>query len=155
MDDAQMESIRALAEPILAAASTELVELSCHRQGRQVAIRVLVDKVGGVTIRHCARLNQQISQALEAAHYLEQPYTLEVSSPGLDRPLTSKRDFERALGEPIELDVEDAPRGGVRRVTGQLLAVQDAAIVVITASGTTTISMAQIRRALKAIELSS
>lgn len=148
-----MELIRGIAEPVLSAASTELVELSCYRQGRQVAIRVLVDKVGGVTIQHCARLNQQIRQALETAQGLPEPYTLEVSSPGLDRPLVSKRDFERALGEQIELEVLDASQGRSARVAGQLLAVQPEAIVVITAGGTSTIPMTQIRRAVKAIEL--
>ena len=153
MDDAHTEMIRGIAEPILAAASTELVELSCHRQGRQVAIRVLVDKVGGVTIQHCARLNGQITQALEAARCVPQPYTLEVSSPGLDRPLASKRDFERALGERIELEVLNTQQGRSARVTGQLLAVQEDAVVVITPEGTSTIPMTQIRRAMKAIEL--
>ena len=149
-----LKTIRTIAEPILAADSTELVELTCHRQGTQLAIRFLVDKVGGLTIHDCAKLNQRIGRALEESGALEESSTLEVSSPGLDRPLASKRDFERALGEPIELELnETAPKP--RRVTGTLLAVQEHAVVVTTRlMGNVTIPLVQIQRARKAIQWS-
>ena len=101
MIDDSLETIRPVALPILEAASVELVELTAHQHGGQVVVRLLVDKVGGMTIQDCARLNQLIGQALDAADCLAQSYTLEVSSPGLDRPLVSKRDFERAIGEGL------------------------------------------------------
>lgn len=150
MDDAQLQTIRQVAEPILSEAEAEVVELSWHRQGRQIVIRLLVDKVGGVTIQDCARLNQRIGAALDTEGGGDEPYTLEVSSPGLDRPLTTKRDFERALGEPIQVDCADSIRGA-QRLSGTLLAVQPDAMVLTTDAGNVTIAFADIRRAVKAI----
>ena len=150
MDDPRVGAIRQVAEPILAAASAEVVELSCHRHSGQLVVRFLVDKVGGVTIQDCARLNQRIGEALDAANCLGDSYTLEVSSPGLDRPLVSRRDFERALGEPIECELHTAVRGSTR-LHGTLLAVQEAALVVITPSGNVTVPLAEIQRATKAV----
>ena len=152
MDDVARNTIRTISEPILAAGSAELVELTLHRHGRQLMVRLLVDKVGGVTIQDCARFNQLISQALDSADVMDEPYTLEVSSPGLDRPLTSKRDFERAIGEELELELVEPVRES-KQVTGRLLAVQHEAIVVTTRSGNVTIPLTQIRSATKAIRL--
>ena len=151
MDDPRAETIRQLAEPLLAQQSAELVELSVLRRGRQAAVRLLVDKVGGVTIQDCARLNRQLGDALETSQLFEESYTLEVSSPGLDRLFVSKRDYERAIGEQVDLQLVDtAP--GTRQLTGMLLSVQDEAIVLTTKSGNVTVPLAQIRAAKKAIQ---
>src|SRR3989338_2925547 len=137
MDDPRLPAIQALIEPILADREMELVELTCRPQGRQLLLRLLVDKVGGVTIQQCARVNQLIGEALEAANLIEESYLVEVSSPGLDRPLVTKRDFERALGEELHVgfSLED---GRVRELQGMLLAVQPEAIVLKMASGNVT-----------------
>ena len=151
MDEGQLQVVKQLAEPVLSGAEAELVELSWHRQGRQVVIRFLVDKVGGVTIQDCARLNQRIGEALDAADCLAEPYTLEVSSPGLDRPLVTRRDFERAVGEPIEVELT-VSGGGSHRLTGTVLAVQPEAIVLMTEAGNVTIPLTHIHSAMKAIQ---
>ncbi len=151
-DEGQLNAIRQIAEPILTSHTAELVELTCHRHAGQWLIRLLVDKVGGVTIGQCARLNQEIGQALETAGTLQESYTLEVSSPGLDRPLISKRDFERALGEQVELELL-APIGASRHVSGQLLSVQQEAVVISTSSGNVTVPLNQIRVAKKTITI--
>jgi len=145
-----VETVQRLAEPILAAAAVELVDLSCHQQGGQLVVRLLVDKIGGVTIQDCARLNQRLSQALDDDDAFEDRYIVEVSSPGLDRPLVSKRDFERAIGEELQLELAEAGRTP-RQVRGSLLAVQHEAIVVTTAAGNVTIPFNQIQRAKKAL----
>ena len=99
MDDPQATSIRTLVEPLLADQRMELVELTCRPQSGGLLLRLLVDQVGGVTIRDCARMNQILGEALERSGLMaEDHYMLEVSSPGLDRPLVSRRDYERALG---------------------------------------------------------
>ena len=150
MDDPRLPAIQALIEPILAEREMESVELTCRPQGRQLLLRLLVDKVGGVTIQQCARVNRLIGEALEAANLIEESYFIEVSSPGLDRPLVTKRDFERALGDELHLgfSLED---GRVQELQGMLLAVQPEAIVLKTASGNITISLAQVRTAKKAL----
>ena len=150
MDDLRTAVVQQLAEPLVSAQSLELVELSIRPHGGQAVVRLLVDKPGGVTLQQCARLNQDLSQALETANVFEERYTVEVSSPGLDRPLESRRDYERAVGEEIALNVarED---GRLSDVSGTLLAVQPEAVVLKTPGGNLTIAMSQIRRAKKAL----
>jgi ribosome maturation factor RimP len=150
VDENLVRAIQALAEPILAGREMELVELTCHPQGRQRFIRLLVDKVGGVTIQQCAQVNQRIGEALEAANLIEGSYTIEVSSPGLDRPLVSNRDFERALGEDLLVEVSVGD-GRFKPLRGMLLAVQPEAIVLKMISGNVTVPLTQIRSAKKAM----
>ncbi len=154
MDDSLVPMVRELAEPILQARQLELVELTCHAAGGQMAVRLLVDKVGGVTIQECAHANRQIAQALESAGTIQGHYTIEVSSPGLDRPLASQRDFERALGEDLHMEVQ-APDGRTQELQGMLLAVQPDGIVLKTESGNLVLPMGHIRRAKKAMKWSS
>ena len=151
MDDLRLPAIEALIEPILTDRGMELVELTCRPQGRQRLLRLLVDKVGGVTIQQCARVNQLLGEALEAANLIEESYLIEVSSPGLDRPLATKRDFERALGEELHVvfSLED---GRLRELEGMLLAVQLEAIVLKTVSGNVVMPLAQVRTAKKALK---
>lgn len=154
MDDPKILAIRQVAEPILAERQLELVELVTHRQGRQWLIRLLVDAVGGVTIQRCAKANRLIADAIEAANLFEERFTVEVSSPGLDRPLVSRRDFERAIGQELKLElVGDDGRPTV--VEGMVLAVQAEAIVVTIPAGNITIPLASIRLAKKAIHFRS
>jgi len=150
MDDSRRLAIQALIEPILTERSMEVVELTCRPQGGQLYIRLLVDRVGGVTIQQCAQVNQLISQMLEGANLIEGSYTIEVSSPGLDRPLTSKRDYERAIGEDLRLDVR-VEEGRFKELTGMLLAVQHEAVVLKTGTGNITVPFEQIRTAKKAL----
>ena len=153
MNPSQESAIRALIEPLVAQQETELVELSCRPQGRQVVVRLLVDQPGGITIAQCARLNQRISEALETANLIEESYTVEVSSPGLDRPLATQRDFERAVGEEVWLDVRIG-EGRFRQTQGTLLAVQPEAVVLKTTSGNVIIPFTDIRLAKKALKWS-
>ena len=128
----------------------EQVELTCRPQSGQLMIRLLVDRVGGVTIQQCAQANQQIRNAIEASGIVPENYTVEVSSPGLDRPLVTKRDFERAIGEDLKLDIRiDA--GRFKELSGMLLAVQPEAVVVKTPQGNVTVAMTEIRIAKKAL----
>jgi len=151
MDDPRQAAIRALVELIIAEHEAELVELTCRPQGRQLNVCLLVDKVGEVTIQQCAAINRQVNQALETANLIEESYTVEVSSPGLDRPLVTKRDFERTVGEDLKLDIriED---GRLKELQGMLLAVQPDAVVLKTLSGNLTVPFTQIRTAKKALK---
>lgn len=150
MDDPQRPAIQAVIEPILAERQMELVELTCRPQGGQLHIRCLVDQVGGVTLQRCAQANQLISQALEAANLIEGSYTVEVSSPGLDRPLVNPRDFERAIGEDLHVTVA-LTDARTQELRGMLLAVRPEAIVLKTTMENVTIPLGQIRLARKAV----
>ena len=150
MDDSRQSEIQKLAAPILADGRMELIELTCRPQRRQLLIRLLVDTVEGVTIQQCARVNQLLGKALEESSLIEESYTIEVSSPGLDRPLVTKRDFERAVGEDLQLNVAAEP-GRFKEMKGMLLAVGPEAIVLQTGSGNLTVAFSQIQAAKKAL----
>ena len=150
MDEPRLAEIHALVEPILADRQMELVELTTRPSGGQQLIRVLVDRVGGVTVEQCAQVNRRIGEALEAANCVEGSYTVEVSSPGLDRPLVSKRDFERALGEDVVVTAA-TDEGRMRDMQGMLLAVQHEAIVLKTGVGNVTVPLTNVRAAKKAL----
>ena len=129
IEDGRREAIQQLAAPILEAHQAELVELNLIPRGSQLTVRMLIDKVGGVTIHDCSQLNRRIGDAIDQAGVLT-GYLLEVSSPGLDRPLVSRRDYERAIGEELDLDLVE-PLGTKYQVSGKLLAVQPEAIVLV------------------------
>lgn len=105
--------MREMVEPILAKDGVELVELTLGRHGAQYLLRLLVDKPGGITLGECSRLNERISEHVDRLGALQERYTLEVSSPGIDRPLATKHDFLRHLEEEIELLYHD--EGGCQR----------------------------------------
>ena len=81
----------------------ELVHVEYLRGHRPSMLRVLIDKEGGVTVDDCQRISELISPALDASSLLKSRYILEVSSPGLDRPLTKEEDFVRFAGQPIKV----------------------------------------------------
>ncbi len=148
MDDPRLPQIRELIEPILAERRVELVEVTCRQHSGRLQIRVLVDAIGGVTLKQCADANRMISGALDASGLIQERHAIEVSSPGLDRPLKTRRDFERALGEEltVHVRVED---GRSAEFKGMLLAVRPEAIVLKTESGNITVPQPQITWALK------
>ena len=99
MDWSLVEEIKELALPLLGQMGAELVELKLHTYRRKSQLQFLVDKPGGITIDECARLNQAIGHKLDEQGLMNDSYILEVSSPGLDRPLVRTRDFQRHIGE--------------------------------------------------------
>ena len=154
MEEAQLAAIQEVAVSILGLYSMELVECAAHRAGRQWLIKLLVDKIGGINIHECARANRAIGEALEAANILAEPYALEVSSPGLDRPLKSPRDFERAIGEEVHVQLRQPLAVGavsLTQVTGSVLAVQPEAVVFTTSAGNVTVPLESIQLAKKSI----
>ncbi len=79
----------------------ELWGIECQRSGRFMTVRVFIDKEGGVTIDDCADISRQVSAILDVEDPIADKYNLEVSSPGLDRPLFTLAQYKRYLGEEI------------------------------------------------------
>ena len=144
------EAVRALIEPILAEQDLELVDLSFHRQGRTLVVRCLIDGVRGVNLQRCASVNRRIGNALEEADVIEDSFTVEVSSPGIDRPLTSTRDFERVVGQDVQLDVHDEA-GNNARIKGMLISVTEESLILKTDAGKLTIGRDTVHKATKAL----
>jgi ribosome maturation factor RimP len=114
------EEVRQLARPLAEEAGFELVDVEIGVQGRDRAIRVLLDKFGGVTVGDCAGFSRRLADCLDMNQTVPGRYRLEVSSPGIERPLTTIEAVGRFAGSRVALTLRDA-RDGQRRYEGALL----------------------------------
>ncbi len=92
------EEIIGLIEPVIESEGLELVELECLRMQTRWLVRIFIDREGGATLEDCTAISHQVGDLLNVHDLPPGPYTLEVSSPGLDRPLTRDKDFEKYRG---------------------------------------------------------
>jgi ribosome maturation factor RimP len=108
-------------EPVVAGMGYELVDLQASNGGR--LLRLFIDKPGGIGVEDCAAVSRQLSRVfeVEGVDYDR----LEVSSPGLDRPLRKSGDFERFAGQKAEVRMRTPAEGGQRRFVGVLRGVAD------------------------------
>ena len=95
--------IKEIVLPLIKGQNFELVDLEIKGKGPTTILRVFVDRPGGITLDECTALSVTLSLKLDVEDLFPQRYTLEVSSPGLDRPLVSESDFERKIGENIKV----------------------------------------------------
>jgi len=106
----------------------ELVDITYRREGNGMVLRVLADTPQGITMAECEALNNYLSETLDRENVIEEHYTLEVSSPGLDRPMKTSRDFERSLGRKIEVTTY-AAIDGRKMHEGALIGIDKETIV--------------------------
>ena len=112
--------VRQLAVPLAEEAGYELVDIELVVQGRQRVVRVLLDKPGGITLGDCAVFSRRLGDCLDRNQTVPGSYRLEVSSPGIDRPLTTLEAIARFTGNRAML-TSVAPREGRRHFEGVLL----------------------------------
>ena len=115
-----------------------------EKSARSGLVRVYIDKPAGVDVEDCARVSNHLTRlfAVENVDFAR----LEVSSPGLDRPLTKEADFVRFTGEEADLRLTE-PIGNARRLRGILRGCADGAVRIETGNGTLTIPLADISKA--------
>ncbi|MDY0291441.1 MAG: ribosome maturation factor RimP [Desulfuromonadaceae bacterium] len=101
--DGVEKQIVELAAPIIDDFGLELVDIEYRQQGRQWLLCLYIDKEGGVTLDDCADFSRELSTLLDVEDVVPSAYRLEVSSPGLDRPLKKKDDFLRFAGEIVKV----------------------------------------------------
>jgi ribosome maturation factor RimP len=107
--------------PVIAAAGMDLESVRVTAAGRRRLLRVVVDSDQGVSLDDAATISRELSAALDTVAVMgDFPYTLEVSSPGVDRPLTDQRHWRRAVGRLVQVAVTDS--GGTRPVSGRVAA---------------------------------
>lgn len=123
--------LEALLAPGAEGLGFELVAVELVPQGHDTVLRVYIDSPEGVTLDNCEAVSRQLSAILDVEEPIHGHYTLEVSSPGLDRPLTKLEHFERFVGHTIKVRLHSA-RDGRRKYTGVLQGVQDGRILVET-----------------------
>ncbi len=124
----------------------ELVAAQLVRSGRAVTLQVFIDKEGGVDIDDCVAASRQLSVWLDVENPIAGAYRLEVSSPGLDRPLTKLTDFQRFLGQECEIELH-VLQDGRRRWKGVIKNVQEDVISLQTELGEANFPWSSIYRA--------
>jgi ribosome maturation factor RimP len=124
-----VEQIRAVALPLLDSLGIELVELEYRKEGHGMVLRLYIDKPGGIMLDDCAAVSRELSELLDVEDILDANYNLEVSSPGLCRPLTKPADYERYAGRLVKIRTFEllADDAGNKRKTflGELLGLAD------------------------------
>ncbi len=118
-----------LVTPIIEEGSFELVDVEYVKEGADFYLRVYADKEGGIDINDCVAISRALEEKLDAEDFIKEAYILEVSSPGLTRPLKKDKDFQRSIGKKVEAKVYN-PINGVKEFEGELLSF-DAATVTI------------------------
>ena len=114
------EKIRQLAEPLIEAEGMELIYAECLKMKSRWVVRLFLDKEGGVTLDDCADISHQLGDILDVHDVPPGPYTLEVSSPGIERPLERDKDFLKYRGARVNLRLEGKIEGR-RHFRGELL----------------------------------
>lgn len=111
MSESPSDHLASLIEPVVTASGYDLERVSVGRAGRRGLVRIVVDGDNGVGLDDVAALSKAISAALDEHDGLmgRAPYTLEVTSPGVDRPLTHPRHWRRAVGRLVRVDLADGP----------------------------------------------
>ncbi|MBO4787875.1 MAG: ribosome maturation factor RimP [Lachnospiraceae bacterium] len=97
--------------PILADLNFELVDVEFVKEAGNWYLRAYIDKPGGITIDDCEKVSRTLSDVLDREDYIEEAYYLEVSSPGLTRPLKKAKDYDRNIGRPVDIKLFRAVEG--------------------------------------------
>lgn len=132
-----VEKIEELIQPLLEDLGFELVDLEYQREQRGWALRFFLDKEGGITLDDCAAASREISTMLDVEDVIPTAYNLEVSSPGLERPLKKLADYERFAGELIKIKTWqsiDPDQSGKNRKTfdGHIVGVEGEDVILKT-----------------------
>ncbi len=133
---ARLDALARLAEPVARAAGMDLDSVRLASAGRRRILRVVVDAVGGVGVDDMALVSHTLSAKLDSSRIMgDVPYTLEVTSPGVERPLTEPRHWQRAVGRVVSTGLahsgvdESADRGADQTVSGRIVAASDSGVV--------------------------
>jgi ribosome maturation factor RimP len=129
----------------LAVLGYDLYDIKLARTGTRGHLRIFIDKESGITIDDCENASNEISMLLDVENFADTPYTLEVSSPGLDRPLLTERDFKRAIGQKVLLYFHETGTP-IQPLTGMLTACRDGQLVMQTTGDIRSIALSSVRK---------
>ncbi len=121
-------TVEELATPLVNSMGLELVDVEYVKEGRRWYLRIFIDKPGGVTLDDCQAVSEALDPILDEVDPIPHSYHLEVSSPGIERPLKKPADFERFSGCRVQLTTF-TPQDGQRKFTGRLEGLQNQMVV--------------------------
>jgi ribosome maturation factor RimP len=123
------EQVRAVAQRVTEGRGYELTDVEVKRDRSGYLIRIFADKDGGIGLDELQAVSEEVSAILDAEDPIPASYTLEVSSPGLDRPLRTEKDYRKAVGKLVKVSSYDVVEGR-RHWTGRLTAFDDGVVSV-------------------------
>ncbi|MBO4325803.1 MAG: ribosome maturation factor RimP [Clostridia bacterium] len=116
-----------IALPLVEGLGLELIDCEYKKEGGRRVLRIYIDKKGGVGLDDCEAVSRSVEPVLDSEDFIDEAYTFEVSSPGLDRPLKTERDFARYEGEDVEVGLY-AAIDGKKKFTGKLIGLKDGVV---------------------------
>lgn len=131
MDRQTLQELRISIEPFVKERGFELVDMYFRYEAGRTVLGILADRPeGGITIDECTFLNRELSVVMDEKNAISEPYVLEVSSPGIDRPLTSKEDFRRCKGRAVTVYLQE-PVSDKSEFSGEIKDVNDSILTLI------------------------
>jgi len=128
------ERITQIAEEIAAPLGMGIVDLEYKREGRDMVVRLFIEKEGGITLDDCSAVSRELSDILDVEDFMPEHYTLEVSSPGICRPLKKIADYERFIGHLVKVKTFEAltDDAGNKRKTfvGKLTGIEGSVVAI-------------------------
>ena len=132
-------------EPIVDEMGFELVDVEYLSEHGRWVLRIYVDKEGGITLDECARVSREVGDLIDVKDIIQHKYVLEVSSPGLNRPLKREKDFQRAVGKKIEIKMA-IPVEGRRHFIGYLRKFQGDTLYLEVENNLVPLSLRDVKR---------
>ncbi|MBI3316002.1 MAG: ribosome maturation factor RimP [Candidatus Omnitrophica bacterium] len=159
----EIESLKEEIRAEVERSGAELIDITSRKSGGRGVLTLLVDKPGGITLQECVNINNSLghflddrsNQLADQGFWIPGPYFLEVSSPGLDRPLKNQRDFERAVGSKVRIHWRNPAGQSVLCVGGVISAGPESVHLETKESGLLEIYFEQILKAVREIGFSS
>jgi ribosome maturation factor RimP len=149
--------VQAIAEPLAVSMGYELVDVEYLREGPQWILRVYLDKAGGVTLDDCTEFSRALGPALDVDDVVGTAYSLEVSSPGLERPLKKPKDFERFAGKKVAVKtygpIPNAKGAPQKNFQGKLIGLQGDRIALESDGGSVAIPLSAVAKAHLVLEM--
>ncbi|MGH2653089.1 MAG: ribosome maturation factor RimP [Actinomycetota bacterium] len=143
--------LEALVAPVVEAAGLDLVDVELRREGKRRVLRVTVDREGGLDLDTIAEVSERVSRRLDVEGFDPGPYALEVSSPGVERPLRGPADFGRYVGQEVRVRTSE-PVGGARVHRGRLIAAGEEVVTIATDDGERTVAYGNVAAARTVVD---
>jgi ribosome maturation factor RimP len=141
------DKVRAFAETLLPSMGLELVEVQFRLEGHGWVLRLYIDGKEGITVDHCSQVSREVGDFLDVENLIDHAYHLEVSSPGLERPLRSMKDFQTYLGKKAKVKLREDVEG-LRVVIGDISRAEGDIVELVLEDGAKyQVAFEQIRKA--------
>jgi ribosome maturation factor RimP len=139
-------SITELLSPVLDREGIEFVDVELQGESIEKTVRFLIHKPGGITVKDCQRVSRMVHPILEVHGLIDSEVTLEVASPGIDRPLATEADFRRNMGRAVQIETTSATVESLR-LNGTVMDVKDGVVYLDESGKTTELEISTIVRA--------